>query len=393
MAGSIKRRGATWTVVYDLAPDPLTNRRRQRRVGGFRTRREAEQELTKLLRERDTGSALDPTRLTVAEYLTHWLETDVRHRVRQGTYQVYGERLARYLVPHLGAVLLSDLRPAHVSMLLGALRDRGLGVGTISSTRVVLHAALKRAVLWQLLPRNVCDAVPAPRTTRPVRQLWDEATVQRFRAALQTEPLGAYFGLAIVTGMRRGELLGLRWADVDLDGGWLVVRRALVKSVGGLREEATKSGKGRRIDLTASQVAMLRAQRQAQLTARLAAGPAWQDQGLVFAQEPSGFPTALPGGRPFAPTSLGRHWHALLARHGLPHIRPHDLRHLNATLLLEAGVHPKVVQERLGHANVSITLDTYSHVTPTLGRAAAELLDERLQSPPDAHSGPHSEHS
>lgn len=381
MAGSIKRRGATWTIVFDLAPEPLTGRRRQRRVGGFRTRRAAEQELTKLLRERDTGSALDPTRLTVAEYLTHWLETDVRHRVRQSTYQSYAAIARRYLVPHLGALLLTDLRPAHVSMLLSELRDRALSASTIAGARVVLHAALKRAVLWQLLARNVCDAVPAPRATRPERQLWDEATVRRFRDVLLTSPHGAYFTLALVTGMRRGELLGLRWADVDLDGGWLVVRRALVRGPGGLREEATKGGKGRRIDLTASQVAMLRAHRQAQLTARLAAGPDWRDQDLVFALPPTHRGRTQPGGRPYSTTVVEYRWRSLLRRAGLPYLRPHDLRHLNATLLLEAGVHPKVVQERLGHANISDTLDTYSHVTPTLGRAAAELLDERLRAP------------
>lgn len=379
MAGSIKRRGSTWTLVYDLAPDPLSNRRRQRRVGGFRTRRDAEQELTKLLRERDTGSALDPTRLTVAEYLTHWLETDVRHRVRQSSYEKYQASIRRYLAPRLGAVLLPDLRPAHVSALQSALRDQGLSAATISGVRVVLHAALKQAVQWQLLHRNVCDAVSAPRGKRAPRELWDEVTVQRFREALASEPDSALFTLAIVTGMRRGELLALRWSDVDFDGGWLTVRRSLVRVAGGMREEHTKTGRGRRLDLTASQVAMLRAHRQAQLTQRLAAGPDWQDQGLVFALAPGRDAEAQPGGRPYSPTLVGRRWGELLARHGLPHLRPHDLRHLNATLLLEAGVHPRVVQERLGHANVSITLDVYSHVTPTLGRAAAELLDERLR--------------
>lgn len=381
MPGSIKRRGARWTAIYDLPPDPLTGRRRQRRASGFRTRREAEQALTKLLRERDTGSALDPTRLTVAEYLTHWLETDVRHRVRQSSYEKYRASIRLYLAPRVGAVLLPDLRPAHVSALQSALRDQGLSAATISGARVILHAALKQAVQWQLLHRNVCEAVPAPRVTRPPRELWDEATVQRFRAALASEPDSVLFTLAIVTGMRRGELLGLRWADVDLDGGWITVRRSLVRVAGGMREEQTKTGRGRRLDLTASQVAMLRAHRQAQLTARLAAGPAWQEQGFVFAQEPSDFPSDLPGGRPYSGTLVANRWRALLARYDLPYLRPHDLRHLNATLLLEAGVHPKVVQERLGHANVSVTLDVYSHVTPTLGKAAAELLDERLSTP------------
>lgn len=376
MAGSIKRRGSRWTVIYDLPADPLTGRRRQRRASGFRTRREAEQALTKLLRERDTGSALDPTRLTVAEYLTHWLETDVRHRVRQSTYAKYRDTIRLYLKRYVGMVLLPELRPAHVSALQSTLRDAGLSAATISGVRVVLHAALKQAVQWQLLHRNVCDAVPAPRVTRRTHELWDEATVQRFRAALAGDPDGVLFTLAIVTGMRRGELLGLRWSDVDLDGGWITVRRSLVRGPEGLREEPPKSGRGRRLDLTASQVAMLRVHRQAQVAQRLAAGPRWQDQGYVFALVPDGDRYA--GGRPYSLTTFGWRWAGLLARLGLPPLRPHDLRHLNATLLLEAGVHPKVVQERLGHANVSITLDTYSHVTPTLGRAAAHLLDERL---------------
>lgn len=378
MAGSISRRGRTWCLVYDIAPDPLTNRRRQRRVGGFRTRREAEQELTRLLRERDTGTTLDPSRMTTAEYLLHWLETDVRHRVRQSSYEKYRYGIARHLTPRLGHVPLLSLRPAHVSALQSGLRDDGLSAASISGVRVVLHAALKQAVRWQLVPRNVCEAVPAPRVERHERTLWSREDLARFQAALSSDDDSTLFALAIRTGLRRGELLGLRWSDINLDTGRLTVRRGLVKVAGGVKEEGTKGRRGRALDLSPGEIALLRAHRQAQLVLRLAAGSAWQDRDLVFALPPGRDPERHPGGRAYSPTTFLRHWRLLLARAEVPYLRPHDLRHLNATLLLEAGVHPRVVQERLGHANVGITLDTYSHVAPSLGREAAALLDARL---------------
>lgn len=385
MPGSVTKRGRTWTVRYDRGPDPETGDRRQASRGGFRTRKEAEAELTRLLRERDLGTDLDPTRLTVGEYLTHWLESDARHRVRPTTATNYRRIIQRDLAPTLGALPLTKLQPAHVSALHARLRERGLAASTIGLAHAVLRAALRQAVRWQLVPRNVCDAVAPPRATRTEQTAWDTATAARFQALVVDDPDAALWLTALKTGLRRGELLALRWADLDLDAGRLTVRRTFVPtSGGGLVEQPPKGGRPRVLDLAPTHVTLLREHRRRQLAQRLAVGSAWQDHDLVFCLPPGGDPTHDPGGRPYSLTTFGQRWRLLVARLGLPPIRPHDLRHTNATLLLEAGVHPKVVQERLGHASVTLTLDRYSHVTPTLGQAAARLLDTRLAESPTA---------
>lgn len=378
MAGSVTKRGRTWTVRYDRGPDPETGDRRQASRGGFRTRKEAEAELTRLLRERDLGTDLDPTRLTVGEYLTHWLETDAKPRLRRTSYERYEHAVRRHLAPVLGAVPLAKLQPAHVSALHARLREQGLSATTVQLAHAVLHGALRQAVRWQLASRNVCDAVRAPRVAPTEMVAWDTATAARALALLAEEPEGAYFALALTTGLRQGELRALRWSDLDLEAGRLAVRRTLVRVRAGTLEQPPKGGRARTLDLSAAEVALLKEHRRRQVAQRLAVGANWRDQALVFCLSPGREPTREPGGRPWTADVARGHWRRFLARHGLPPLRLHDLRHTNATLLLEAGVHPKVVQERLGHASVTLTLDRYSHVTPTLGQAAATLLANRL---------------
>ncbi|MGN6700752.1 MAG: tyrosine-type recombinase/integrase [Thermomicrobiales bacterium] len=373
--GRIYRRSKTYTIVYERPRDPVTGARRQQTKGGFRTRKEAEQALTAAQRQIDTGTDLEPTTLTVAAYLEHWLETFARRRLRQASYEKYRYSIRRYLVPLLGTVLLTRLTPAHVSQLHSALADAGLSANSIEGVHVILHGALKQAVRWQLLAHNVCDAVPPPTFERKVFPIWDAATAARFRDAALDEPGAAIYVLAILTGMRRGELLALRWADVDLRQRQVTVSRARVRVEGGAKIEGTKGKRARILRLTPGQAAWLRQHRQRQLADRLAAGDAWEDHDLVFPAAPG---RGKPGGRPLAPNSFWKYWRRLLARLELPAIRPHDLRHTNATLLLEAGISARVVQERLGHASTAITQDVYSHVTERLQDEAAAALDAAL---------------
>ena len=369
--GHIRKRGSCWAVVVERSPDPITGKRRQKWVSGFVTRKEAERTLTKLLRELDTGTDLDPTRLTTGEYLTYWLETVARRRVRPTTFERY-ERAARvHIAPHIGGVPLVKLSPPHLAGLYTTLSDIGLAANTLRNAHIVLHAALKSAVLWNILPRNVADVEKPPRGERPALTVWDAATTARFLESVKGRRLEAFYQLAIATGMRRGELLGLQWQDVDLVRGSLAVRRSLVKTKqGGVAFQAPKTAKGRRqIKLSAKIVGDLQAHRKRQLEERLQLGELWQDQDLVFPG---------PAGGPLAGETLQGDFNRVIAHADVPRIRLHDLRHTSATLMLRQGVHPKIVSERLGHATVSITLDIYSHVLPDMQAAAADAIDAAL---------------
>jgi integrase len=379
--GSVRKRGNYYSIIYD-APATADGKRKQRRESGFATKKAAQERLTAALREVDTGTSLDPTTQTVTEYLRHWLASIIAPQKRPLTVDRYRTAIERYIAPAIGHVPLAKLAPAHVSALHADLAKRGYQRATIVHTHNALHNALKQAVRWQLVPRNACDAVPVGKVERAEHVVWDTETARRFQLAVADDPDAVLWLLAIATGLRRGELLGLKWADVDLTNAALRVQRARVRNPdGGMMEQGTKGKRARVLDLAPSHVVMLRAHRLRQRETMLRHRDRWEDGGWVFVEPPGTHRNAgRPGGRPMAPTTFGRRWRALLRQVGLPAIRPHDLRHTNATVLLLAGVHPKMVQERLGHANIGETMDTYSHVMPTLGRRAALALEAALGS-------------
>jgi integrase len=382
MPGSIRRRSASsWTVIVSYQ-DAGTGKRRQlwRAVKG--TKKQAEQELVRLLSERDSGLERPTGRQTVAQYLERWLADYVATSVAPSTAMHYRRLVRRVLVPALGGVELTALRPQQIQALYSRLLREGRhdGAGGLSAKSVlrihqVLHAALHHAVRWQVLVRNPADAVQPPRAGRRELTVPAAADVARLVAAADETPIGPLVRMAVWTGMRRGELLGLRWRDVDLPAGVAHVQQTAQRISGQgwvFRQPKTRLSR-RAVSLSPETVRMLAAHRKVQLEARLLAGSAWQDMDLVFS-------SAL--GTPVEPGTVARTWGRVLEAAGVGHVRWHDLRHAHATLMLSAGVHPKVVSERLGHASVGITLDTYSHVLPGIQAAAAEALDAVLAAPP-----------
>lgn len=290
----------------------------------------------------------------------------------------YRRIVRKVLIPALGTVELTALRPQAIQALYGRLLRQGRhdGTGGLSAKTVlryhqVLHAALHHAVRWQLLARNPADAVQPPRAERRELLTLTPAAVSTLLAAADETPIGTLARVAVMTGMRRGELLGLRWRDVDPTAGLANIQQTALRLSGQgwvFRQPKTRLSR-RSVALSPVTVRLLSAHRKAQLEARMLAGSAWQDLDLVFT-------SAL--GTPLEPGTIARTWARVLATAGVGHVRWHDLRHAHATLMLSAGVHPKVVSERLGHASVGITLDTYSHVLPGLQATAAELLDAVL---------------
>lgn len=379
MQGHIRKRGKrSWAVVIELGRDPVTGKRRQswRSIKG--SKREAEALLVQLLHQRDTGIDRPPGRISTGEYLENWLRDYARVNTAPKTYQCYEDVVRRHLIPGLGSIPLTRLRPQHIQAhysraLQGGRLDGqgGLSARTVLRQHQVLHVALRHAVKWQLLASNPADAVQPPRPERHEIRALAVDEVRRLLKAADATAYGALVHLAVATGMRQGELLGLRWRDVDLEAGVLHVQQTcqwLPHRSFIFRQPKTQRSR-RSVALSPESVRRLRRHRQRQLEERLLLGPAYEDSGLVF---------ATPLGTPIDPSNLRRAWSGIVRAAGLEHLRFHDLRHAHATLLLRQGVHPKVVSERLGHSGVGITLDTYSHVLPDLQAQAAAQLDALL---------------
>lgn len=320
--------------------------------------------------ERDGGLVFDAGGLLVGEYLDRWLETSVNGSVRGSTYESYRRQLRRYIVPAIGNLKLKKLSAMHVQGMYCSMLDRGLSSRTVQYTHAVLRRALKQAVRWGLVPHNVCGDADTPCFCREEMRPLDRVQARRLLKAAEGDRFEALYVLAIHTGMRPGELLGLRWEDVDLDtsGGSLRVNRAL--SDGKLTPPKTKRS-CRRIDLSSGSVAALKAHRERQLEEQRQKAGLWQDYGLVF-------PSTV--GTPLNHRNLARFFKVLLKSASLPQsIRLYDLRHTCATLLLSRNVHPKYVQELLGHASIALTLDTYSHVLKGMNGGIGSAMDEALE--------------
>jgi integrase len=315
--------------------------------------------------------ATDEASLSVEAYLDEWL-AHVRSRVRPTTYEGYEALIRCHVVPHLAEVPLAALRPldlqALYSELLSPDRERALSGGTVLNTHLVLTQALGQAVRWGLLAANPAAGAQPPRPQRPEQATVDPELAQRVLQAARGTPLELPVALAIATGMRRGEILALRWSDVDTDALQLRVRRSLQPTGAGLVFAEPKTRRSRRsVALPRFLLPYLDHQRADQLARAAFCGAGWAELDLVIDRG---------DGSPVNPDSMSSAWRGLVARSGLPHLRFHDLRHAHATLMLAKGVHPKVVSERLGHASIGITLDTYSHVLPSMQAEAADAVDE-----------------
>jgi integrase len=378
MKGHIRSRGKqSWQIIFDIARDPGTGKRRQHRETVKGTKREAETRLRELLHSLETGVYVKPSKITLAEFLERWLSDYARPNLSPRGFERYAGIVRQHLIPDMGGLALIQLRPEHIQQHYTAKLNNGLSARTVQYHHAVLHKALQTAVKWGLVGRNVADGVDVPRAQHNDMQTWDEDDIQRFLSTAAGKLYYELFYLAIFTGMRRGELLALRWSDIDFVFSQISVNRALHQ----LKDNSyiftqPKSEKSRRtIALPPSASLMLKKYRENQSLERALIGKPLIDNDLVFSQY---------DGKPIRPNTVTRAWTLLAARAGVKVIRLHDARHTHASLLLKQGVHPKIVQERLGHSSISMTLDTYSHVAPGLQQAAAERFDDLLGIKPAA---------
>lgn len=341
----------------------------KRRYISGKKREDVAKKLRKVLHDMDSGLSYDAGPLTVEEHLDRWLKDSIKDTVRTSTHQRYEQITRLHLTPRIGHVKLKELTPAHVQRLYRDRLDSGLSPSTVRKIHNVLHKALSQAAKWGLVPRNVTEMTNPPKEVSEEINPLSAEEAHRLIEAAREDPLEALYVLAIHSGMRQGELLALKWDDIDLESGTVNVKRTLTKDRGKLLFGEPKSVKGRRrVDLTNAAVEALRGHLNRQMEDMQRLGDLYQDQGLVFTTNT---------GAPINPSNLRqRSFGKLLNRAGLRKVRFHDLRHTCATLLLRREVHPKYVQELLGHANIKMTLDRYSHFIPGMGRRTAQAMEE-----------------
>ena len=390
MKGHLRQRSpGSWELRYDFGTDPATGKRRVATSTVRGDRKAAEKELRRLLHTMDTGEHVDPTRMSVRQWLEQWLET-VRAEVAPKTHERYGEIVRNFLIPALGSLALSKLAPTHIQQAYngwaagGRLDGKagGLSPQTRRHIHRILRTALARAVEQQVIARNPADAF---KKRLPKVERITLATLNAEQSARLLEGIAhsrVYWPvlLALSTGMRRGEVLAVRWKNVDLDRGTLRVMESLEQTKTGIRFKPPKSGRHRVITLPVYAVEDLRRLKRQQAEELLALGVRQTGETLLCARA---------DGEPHQPLSLTYEFARFMGRmKDLPRVRFHDLRHSHATQLLASGVHPKIASERLGHASVGITLDLYSHVTDTMQGDAALKLDSAMQVAKGRLAGP-----
>lgn len=376
----VRRSEGSWSIVYDLPPG-ADGKRKQKRETFRGTKKAAEAMLAQRLHEIERGAYIEPAKMTVAKWLAQWLQEAQPNLGRQ-TYVRYEQIVRTHLNPAIGPIPLEKLRPAHIQAHYAAALKCGnqrkgqvgqpLSAKSVRHHHVLLHTALERAVRLQILPRNPCDSVERPRPRDPEMLALDEEQVGKLLEVARDTALYLPILLAVTTGMRRGEILGARWRDLDFDAGTLAVRQSLERTKKGepVSFKAPKTEKSRRVVALLPRVArILRRHKGEQAQQRLLVGPAYQDHDLICARE---------DGSPVRPDTISVTFPRLVKKAGLPPIRFHDLRHTHATMMLRQGEHPKVVSERLGHSSIAITIDKYSHVLKGMQGEAAARLDERL---------------
>jgi integrase len=343
---------------------------KRRHVSG-KTKTEALVALRKATVDRDGGLIFEVENITLAEYLHRWLDSPVKTKnLKPITVEQYEQQIRVHIVPSLGRVKLRTLSPELVQDFYDSKIAAGLKPSSVRYIHAVLHNALEHAHKRRLIPDNVASKTDPPKVRPPEIQPLDAEQAKTLLDASRTEPLGSLYTVAATAGLRIGELLALRWTDVDLEQGVMRVSRNLSRAKGGPRFTTPKNGKGRSVTLTKQAIESLRSHRKAQNEVRLRLGTLWEDNGLVFASE-----TGKPLTRDFVDR---RSFKPLLKRAGLPKIKLHDLRHTCATLLLSRGVHPKYVQELLGHASIVMTLNRYSHWIPSMGDQTARAMEAAL---------------
>jgi len=370
MKGSITKNKKTgkWDFVIDVGIDKMTGKRKQKRKRGFNTKREAEEVLTKLKNELLQGTYIEPSQQFYCDYFNEWMDGK-RHNMSNQTLKNYESYFLNHIHPILGNMQLSKINPLSIQKFLSTLHEKRLSDSTVKRIFNVVNASLNSALKMELITKNPASVIEKPKVKTKEMKIWDADEITRFLRYAKESAYYTGFLLAVTTGMRQGEILGLRWRDVDLEEGLLYVRQTLNHDGKGFKTGAKSKAGNRTIGLDDYTVNALKQQRKIVVQNKLRYGALFQDYDLVI---------CTPKGIAIRPRNLLRAFYSLIDKAGVTKIRFHDLRHTHSSLMLKQGENIKVISERLGHSSVRITLDTYSHVMPNMQKEASNRFAKQL---------------
>ncbi|KGP89661.1 integrase [Pontibacillus chungwhensis BH030062] len=370
MKGSIKKNKKTgkWDFVIDIGKDSLTGNRKQKKRRGFKTRKEAERALNTLLHELNEGTFIEPSKQTYGKYLDTWMSSK-RHDLSLQTYKLYTSYISSHINPILGKLKLSDLNTYHIQHFVNELRGKGLSDSTVKRIFNVVNTSLNNAKKLEMIKKNPANNLEKPKVNTKDIAIWDHDEISLFLKTAKKSPYYIVFLLSITTGMRQGELLGLRFKDVDFENKCLYIRQTLNHDGSGFKEGAKSKAGYRSVGVDSTTLSALEIQRVNNNTNKLKHAGEYEDYDLVACTKK---------GRSINPRNLIRTFYNLTSKANLPKIRFHDLRHTHASLMLQQGENVKIISERLGHSSVKVTLDIYSHVLPNMQNEASDRFAQKL---------------
>jgi integrase len=367
VAGSVKKDGSSWYYILELGYGS-NGKRKQKKKRGFKTKKEAQAALVTAENELLKGTYIEPSKVLYRDYLHDWMK-DKRHSISSQTAAANDSYLRTHIIPSLGDIPMSKLTSLAIQRFITELKEKGLADSTVKRIYNIVNTSLNKAEKMQIIPKNVAALVDKPKVRKSEIKVWDVNEVQQFLEIAKDSRYYVAFHLAVMTGMRQGEILGLRWIDVDFDNKTISIRQTLSHDGKELKSGAKTSSSVRSIAIDDETVAVLQKHRKMIVEEKLKSGNVYTDLGLVVCTSTGGI---------CLPRSLSKFWDKLRSRSNLPKIKFHDLRHTHASLLLKQNVHPKIVSERLGHSSIQMTLDTYSHLLPNIQQDAAKELGKIL---------------
>jgi len=372
MKGHVYQRGKTWTYVIDLPPDPVTGKRRQKPKGGHKTEKEAWSACRKEINRLEQGHDIDGENMPYAEFLEIWLKEIAMAKLKPTVYEINKVLIDKRIVPDLGKIRLRDLTPLRIQRFYNKLLSI-YSSDYVKSIHSVVSKTLRQAFKWDMLPVNIMEKVDPPRLQKKEMSIWTLEQCQHFLEVTKDHPMHIVFSLAVRTGMRRGEILGLRWKDIDFENKTLSIQQtvAWTASQGIIFQDTKTSNSNRSVTIPEVLLADLNARRHVVNKQKLAAGKEYAKHDLVC---------CLSDGKPIKPRYLLENFTNQISAAELPKIRFHDLRHSHATLLIQLKIHPKIGAERLGQTTSMFT-DRYAHVIESMQKEVATSIDTALEIP------------
>jgi len=374
MRGHIRKRGSTYSIVVDIGRDE-NGKRKQKWFSGYKTKKEAERALADIIAKIEKGEYFEPKKITLSQFLDEWLDVYCRPKLAPKTYKSYSEIVRLYFKPILGHIELTKLNPAVIQRYYNMLKEeKQLSDTTINYHHRLLRNALKHAVKWQYISKNPCDAVDAPKKRKVEMKVWSKEDIKKAEEIFSDTPIFLHVMLAIYTGMRLGEICALKWEDINFQEGTCIVRRTIQRVNKEIIIKKPKTENSIRIVVLPQNITkLLKLEKKKQAESKMLFGSEYNTSY-------DGFISVWEDGRLKEPDYVSKKFHKILSSAPeLPMIRFHDLRHTHATLMLASGVHMKVISERLGHSQIGITMDLYSHVSIDLQKEAIKKLETLLQ--------------